>query len=93
MRASQRCREKDAPIENALALPMCVHNPLRIKYFHEALAGNIQECLLKPKIGIASYKWAWADGEPYVHRYNLNKIRTECKDKNVQFLRGLGGFV
>jgi hypothetical protein len=45
------------------------------------------------KHALAAYKWAWADGEPYVHRYNLNKIRTECKDKNVQFLRGLGGFV
>ena len=51
MRASQRCREKDAPVENTLALPMCVHNPLRIKYFHETLAGNTHECSLKSRIG------------------------------------------
>jgi tetratricopeptide (TPR) repeat protein len=24
---------------------------------------------------IEAYKWAWADGEPYVHRYELNKAR------------------
>ena len=24
---------------------------------------------------VAAYKWAWADGEPYVHRYELNKAR------------------
>jgi tetratricopeptide (TPR) repeat protein len=24
---------------------------------------------------LAAYKWAWADGEPYVHRYGLNKAR------------------
>jgi len=24
---------------------------------------------------LAAYKWAWADGEPYVHRYELNKAR------------------
>jgi hypothetical protein len=24
---------------------------------------------------LAAYKWAWADGEPYVHRYELNKSR------------------
>jgi tetratricopeptide (TPR) repeat protein len=27
------------------------------------------------KHAIAAYKWAWADGEPYVHRYELNKAR------------------
>ena len=25
------------------------------------------------KHALAAYKWAWADGEPYVHRYELNK--------------------
>jgi len=24
---------------------------------------------------VAAYRWAWADGEPYVHRYELNKAR------------------
>jgi hypothetical protein len=24
---------------------------------------------------LAAYKWAWADGEPYVYRYDLNKAR------------------
>ena len=27
------------------------------------------------KHALAAYKWAWADGEPYVHRYELNKTR------------------
>ena len=27
------------------------------------------------KHALAAYKWAWADGEPYVHRYELNKAR------------------
>jgi hypothetical protein len=27
------------------------------------------------KHALAAYKWAWADGEPYVHRYYLNKAR------------------
>jgi hypothetical protein len=27
------------------------------------------------KHALEAYKWAWADGEPYVHRYELNKSR------------------
>jgi hypothetical protein len=27
------------------------------------------------KHALLAYKWAWADGEPYVHRYELNKTR------------------
>jgi hypothetical protein len=27
------------------------------------------------KHALAAYKWAWADGEPYVHRFELNKAR------------------
>jgi hypothetical protein len=27
------------------------------------------------KYALAAYKWAWADGEPYVRRYELNKAR------------------
>jgi hypothetical protein len=27
------------------------------------------------KHGLEAYKWAWADGEPYVNRYELNKSR------------------
>lgn len=28
------------------------------------------------KHALTAYKWAWADGEPYVHRYELNKTRS-----------------
>ena len=28
------------------------------------------------KLALAAYRWAWADGEPYVRRYDLNKART-----------------
>jgi hypothetical protein len=45
---------------------MCVHNPLRIKYFHEALAGNVYECLLKPRIGKPSYFRLIKDGKAFV---------------------------
>lgn len=31
------------------------------------------------KHAIAAYKWAWADGEPYVHRYELNKARAQLE--------------
>lgn len=31
------------------------------------------------KHAIAAYKWAWADGEPYVHRYELNKAREQLE--------------
>lgn len=27
------------------------------------------------KHALAAYQWAWADGEPYVYRYELNKAR------------------
>jgi hypothetical protein len=27
------------------------------------------------KHALEAYKWAWADGEPFVHRYGLNKAR------------------
>src|SRR5262249_21007894 len=54
----------DAPVENTLALPMCVHNPLRIKYFHETLAGNTHECSLKSRIGeVSPYFLAYLDAK------------------------------
>lgn len=34
------------------------------------------------KHALAAYKWAWADGEPYVHRYEL--------DKTIELLDELG---
>jgi hypothetical protein len=45
---------------------------------HRALADlwlAIGEREQATKHALASYKWAWADGEPYVHRYELNKAR------------------
>lgn len=35
----------------------------------------IGEAKQAKKHSIAAYKWAWADGEPYVNRYELNKAR------------------
>lgn len=37
------------------------------------------------KHALAAYKWAWADGEPYVHRYEL--------DKTTELLQRLGAAV
>jgi hypothetical protein len=45
---------------------------------HRALAelwlaiGNREQAT---KHALAAYRWAWADGEPFVHRYELNKSR------------------
>ncbi|NQV26909.1 MAG: DUF4062 domain-containing protein [Rhodopirellula sp.] len=32
---------------------------------------------------LAAYKWAWADGEPYVHRYELTKTTELLQQMNV----------
>lgn len=37
------------------------------------------------KHALAAYKWAWADGEPYIHRYEL--------DKTTELLQRLGAEV
>jgi hypothetical protein len=34
---------------------------------------------------LAAYRWAWADGEPYVHRYELNKARALLQTLGVTF--------
>ncbi|HXA20600.1 MAG TPA: DUF4062 domain-containing protein [Thermoanaerobaculia bacterium] len=33
---------------------------------------------------LAAYKWAWADGEPFVHRYELNKARGLLEQLDVE---------
>ena len=33
---------------------------------------------------LAAYKWAWADGEPYVHRYELTKTTELLQQMNVE---------
>jgi hypothetical protein len=35
------------------------------------------------KHALDAYKWAWADGEPYVHRYELNKTRALLEELEV----------
>jgi len=32
---------------------------------------------------LAAYRWAWADGEPYVHRYELTKTTLLLQKLNV----------
>jgi hypothetical protein len=36
------------------------------------------------KHALAAYKWAWADGEPYVHRYELNKTTALLKQLGTE---------
>jgi hypothetical protein len=36
------------------------------------------------KHALAAYKWAWADGEPYVHRYELDKARALLEKLGAQ---------
>jgi Domain of unknown function (DUF4062) len=36
------------------------------------------------KHALAAYKWAWADGEPYVHRYELTKARALLEQLGVE---------
>ncbi len=46
------------------------------KHSHRALADlwlAIGDREQAKKHALAAYEWAWADGEPYVHRYELNK--------------------
>ena len=45
------------------------HRPLAELWF---AIGNHEQAT---KHALAAYKWAWADGEPYVSRYELNKAR------------------
>ncbi|GEM_PF-3111220 len=32
---------------------------------------------------LAAYRWAWADGEPYVHRYELTRTTELLQQMNV----------
>ena len=36
------------------------------------------------KHALAAYKWAWADGEPYVHRYELNQSQALLEKLGVE---------
>ncbi len=36
------------------------------------------------KHALAAYEWAWADGEPYVHRYELNQARALLEKLEVE---------
>ncbi len=36
------------------------------------------------KHALAAYKWAWADGEPFVHRYELNKSQAVLEKLGVE---------
>ncbi len=57
------------------------------KPFHRAVAdlwlavGDTEEA---KKHALAAYDWAWADGEPYVHRYELNKTRALLERLGVE---------
>ena len=47
-------------------------------YFYRGLAElwlAIDDKVRAKECALAAYKWSWADGEPYVHRYELNKSR------------------
>jgi hypothetical protein len=39
------------------------------------------------KHALAAYEWAWADGEPYVHRYELNKACSVMEQLGVEIPR------
>jgi tetratricopeptide (TPR) repeat protein len=42
--------------------------------------GNTEQA---KKHALAAYKWAWADGEPYVHRFELTKTTELLRQMNV----------
>lgn len=62
-----------------LAKANAAHRPLAELWL--AIANNNDEQAEKYALeqakehALAAYKWAWADGEPYVYRYGLNKAR------------------
>jgi hypothetical protein len=62
---------------------MDAHNPLRVKYFHEALAGNVHEYLLKSSIGKAS--------NILVHVFR--KRKADFEDDAIGICAGLWNFV
>ena len=55
--------------------------------FHRAL-GNLWLAIgdreQATRHALAAYKWAWADGEPYVRRYELNKAHALLKELGVE---------
>lgn len=44
---------------------------------------SIGDLVQAKKHALAAYKWAWADGEPYVHRYELIKSTELLQSLNV----------
>jgi hypothetical protein len=44
----------------------------------------IGDCEQAKKHALAAYKWAWADGEPYVHRYELNQSHALLEKLGVE---------
>jgi hypothetical protein len=62
-------KRRNLPLSISLHCRMCVSNLLSMKSFHEVLAGNVYECLLKSSIGKASifslkHYWRFVDSEP-----------------------------
>jgi hypothetical protein len=90
VRLAREVRQRDTPSEAMLAVARFHLNQLTDprheaeqlamakKTFHRAVAelwlviGDTQQAV---QHALAAYEWAWADGEPYVHRYELNKTR------------------
>jgi hypothetical protein len=70
--------EPSAQVERLASVENVYHRPLaeiRISIGHHEEA---------KRHALAAYKWAWADGEPYVRRYELNKARELLARLGVQ---------
>jgi hypothetical protein len=52
-----------------------------MKWSNLQLIGDVEQA---EKHALAAYEWAWADGEPYVHRYELNKACALLEQIGVQ---------
>jgi hypothetical protein len=99
VRLARKVRQVDAESETRLALASIHLDQLREprrdaerlaktkKPAHRPLAelwlaiGDREQA---KKHALAAYQWAWADGEPYVHRYELNQSRALLEKLGVE---------
>ncbi len=70
--AKFHCNQLTSPRREAGRLAMS-NDPANFALAELWLAIGDRE--LAEKHALAAYQWAWADGEPFVHRYELNKSR------------------
>jgi hypothetical protein len=70
--AKQRLHQLAYPLHDAEQLAQARNPAQRVLADLWAAIGEVEQA---KKHALAAYRWAWADGEPHVHRYELTKAR------------------